>query len=362
MLNSSSIPTLRKLSISITAKIALKKANKMFKLTFEVIAQKSQADLKNTLISALYRLGYQPQARKGFIYAPGKLPVMLVAHLDTIHREMIRTVCYSKDRNIIMSPQGIGGDDRAGVYMILRIIKKCPCHVLFCEDEEIGGVGAREFTRSGVKPNINYIVELDRRGANEAVFYECDNPDFTKMVTSFGFMEEMGSFSDISIIAPNLQVAAVNLSAGYFHEHSKHEYVDLNIVERNIERVKRLVATPSEKFEYLEASHPYRGRWDFDKYYDYLDDGEVETKMLMPLPESAHIKKPDGELIDSTAPYFLDNEGKVYKYLYDQDVVVAMNEYEAWTENCAPVKFEPKDSVEIEVVSWDDDFDLTDVA
>jgi putative aminopeptidase FrvX len=68
-----------------------------------------------------------------------------------------------------MSPYGIGGDDRAGVYMIMQILKAARCHVLFCEDEETGGNGAREFTKSSIHPEIHYIVELDRRDTNDAV-------------------------------------------------------------------------------------------------------------------------------------------------------------------------------------------------
>lgn len=59
-----------------------------------------------------------------------------------------------------MSPQGIGGDDRCGVFMVLQIIRSVNCHVLFCEDEETGGNGARAFERSRIKVKVNYIVEI----------------------------------------------------------------------------------------------------------------------------------------------------------------------------------------------------------
>ena len=50
-------------------------------------------------------------------------------------------------RAVAMSPQGIGGDDRCGVWMILQILRTANCHVLFCEDEEVGCVGAKKFTK-----------------------------------------------------------------------------------------------------------------------------------------------------------------------------------------------------------------------
>jgi hypothetical protein len=222
-------------------------------MTFEEIVRKSQSALKQALLSELRKQGYTTCTKKGFLYAKGSLPVLLVAHLDTVHKEIVKTICYSSDGKIVMSPQGIGGDDRAGVFMILEIIKKHHCHVLFCEDEEVGGLGAYAFVKSKLRPDVNFIVELDRRGSNDAVFYECDNPDFTKHVCGFGFKEAIGSFSDISIIAPYIGIAAVNISAGYYHEHIRYEYVDLSVVKENIGRVGKLVSTRSDKFEYLET-------------------------------------------------------------------------------------------------------------
>lgn len=328
-------------------------------LTFEEIVRKSQRELKKVLMSELAHMGYRTRTKKGFIYAKSSLPVMLVAHMDTVHKESVKTICYSKDGTIVMSPEGIGGDDRAGVYMILQIIKKYRCHVLFCEDEESGGIGAQEFAESDIIPEINYIVELDRRGSHDAVFYDCNNPEFTKFVTDFGFKEEMGSFSDISIIAPKLKVAAVNISAGYYCEHSRHEYVDLQVMKKNIELVGKMVSTPSEKFEYIEAvyfrhsslwgSRYYEDILDFEKYYQGSSDAVI--KSLMPLPESAHIKMANGDIEEcDCGQYLIDDIGKAYEYLYDLGVAIEMNDCEVRSENNMPVRFKDKNSVEIEVV------------
>ena len=116
--------------------------------------------------------------KPGYLYAEGTIPVLLAAHMDTVHRQPVEQICYSADGAVAMSPQGIGGDDRCGVWMILQILCTAKCHVLFCEDEEVGCVGAKKFTRGSLRPQVNYIVELDRRGSNDAVFYRCDNPEF----------------------------------------------------------------------------------------------------------------------------------------------------------------------------------------
>lgn len=223
-------------------------------MEFEEIFQFSQERLKQALETELIENGYAVRKQRGFLYAEGTVPVLLVAHLDTVHRTQPETICYSADGTVMMSPQGIGGDDRAGVYMILRLIQRVHCHALFCEDEETGGHGARAFTKSGIKPDVNYIVELDRMGSNDAVFYNCMNEQFEQHICSFGFQTAFGSFSDISILAPHLNLAAVNLSTGYYHAHQLGEYVRLDKVEKLISRVEKLLQKKTERFPY--ASKP----------------------------------------------------------------------------------------------------------
>ena len=93
-------------------------------MKLENIFRQTQRELKRSLKNELKSKGYKPTNKDGFLFCQGEYPVLLVAHLDTVHREPVKDICYNKDGNIIMSPQGIGGDDRAGVYMVLEIIKK----------------------------------------------------------------------------------------------------------------------------------------------------------------------------------------------------------------------------------------------
>ena len=143
----------------------------MQELTFETILRLPQMELKKTLKAELKSRGYPITDKPGYLYAEGTIPVLLVAHMDTVHRQPVEQICYSADGAVAMSPQGIGGDDRCGVWMILQILRTTNCHVLFCEDEEVGCIGAKKFTGGSLRPQVNYIVELDRRGNNDAVFY-----------------------------------------------------------------------------------------------------------------------------------------------------------------------------------------------
>lgn len=142
---------------------------------------------------------------------------------------------------------------------------------MFTEDEEKGCVGAEKFAVSDyiVNNDINYIIEIDRRGTNDCVFYSCDNQEFEKFIESTGYFKTAwGSVSDISTIAPALGVAAVNLSSGYFDEHTTRETINVEALLSTIEEAKKILALPCEEpFEYIEAAYGGYGNWwrDYDE-------------------------------------------------------------------------------------------------
>lgn len=185
---------------------------------------------------------------KSYIVVKGDAPCLLVAHLDTVHKCAPSVICTSA--NIWMSPTGIGGDDRCGVYTLLEVYERAKCKpwLLFTCDEEIGGRGALDFVddyKSGKMPEeldaVKYIIEVDRKGSKDSVFYELDNPEFEDFINKHGFKTAIGSFSDISYIAPAMRKAAVNLSSGYYNPHTQHEYIDTKVLDKIVDKVSALV-------------------------------------------------------------------------------------------------------------------------
>ena len=218
-----------------------------------------------------------------YILVPGEAPVLLVAHLDTAHLEKVETICRSS--KIWMSPQGIGGDDRCGVYALVSIhekAKKKPW-LLFTCGEEIGGVGANRFIEALYKDNelmermrsMKLIIELDRKGKDEAVYYNCYCPELENYITSKGFHTDYGSYSDIVDIAPVLKVAAVNLSCGYYNAHTEHEYIVIPELE-NVIKVVTEIVNESEEL----PSFPYEEDWRLDETQECFIPTQEEQKML----------------------------------------------------------------------------------
>ena len=229
-------------------------------MTIDKIFSTSDKKLKKILKVELSKRGYKTIHNKDkFLYAEGNAPYMLVAHLDTVHKALPSIICYSKDGNHIMSPQGIGGDDRCGVYIILELLKRLPFkpYIVFTMEEETGGFGAYAFADyiEDKAPDLKYIVEYDIKGNNDCVFYDCDNKDFIDFVESFGFAKAFGTFSDISIIAPVLKAAAVNLSSGYYNPHTLNEYVSVSDMNNIIEASVKMLCSQCEGFVYIQKTY-----------------------------------------------------------------------------------------------------------
>ncbi|MBR0288987.1 MAG: hypothetical protein IJQ82_08420 [Selenomonadaceae bacterium] len=258
-----------------------------------------------------------------FILVRGESPIMLLAHLDTVHSEPVKVICKSKDRNILMSPQGIGGDDRCGVYALVKtyaIADKKPW-LLFTCDEEVGGLGANAFCLAhkhsklpGELGNMKFHVEIDRRGSHDAVYYDCENLEFKKYITSKGFKTSFGSFSDISLVAPELGTAAVNLSSGYYNAHTQYEYIVRSELENTIAKVCEMVADVAKdsfpKYAYVKKVHTAI-KW-YDWYPNiYRDKERVYGSNANLLTRCSDIEDIDEEPVRKKLP-------SEYEQLYDE--------------------------------------------
>jgi hypothetical protein len=188
--------------------------------------------------------------------------VTLVAHIDTVwdrDREAGKgDAYYDREKNVLWSPNGLGADDRAGVFSLLYIYDNMPDdqkpNLLFCDFEESGGIGAERASEvfEGYLKHSLFFIELDRRGHNDAVFY-CDEPkSFVDYIQSFGFKKDWGTFSDIAEICPATKLCGVNLSIGFVDEHHETEMLFVNDMFRTIKRVMRII----------NDAHAKGNRWD----------------------------------------------------------------------------------------------------
>lgn len=208
-----------------------------------------------------------------FLYCQGDIPVLMVAHLDTVHKAPPKSIFFDQEEKIMWSPDGIGGDDRCGVWSILEILDKgLRPSIVFTWNEEVGALGASDFCTLLKKEDlahINFAIEIDRRGNMDCVFYDLESPEFESFIEEFNFKSAWGSFSDISTICPHFGFAGVNLSAGYFNEHTFQEHIDIMGMEYTIERASKILQDErvNSRWEWKEADRKnYYGKYSYAAY------------------------------------------------------------------------------------------------
>ena len=247
--------------------------NNDYKL-FCSLAQVSQNSLRTTLTSFVRKRYKEIYVTKDYIYAVGDIPIALVAHMDTVFKSPPKDIYYDREKGVMWSPQGLGADDRAGVFGIIKILQKgFKPTVLFCADEEKGALGAEQLIKDFVEPKspLQFIIELDRCGTNDCVFYDCGNQEFIKYIEDFGFIEDWGSFSDISEICPGWGIAGVNLSVGYDREHTTSETLKISALLNTIKKVENILS--QETWPFFRYIHkPYTWNYAYGYYASEYDD------------------------------------------------------------------------------------------
>lgn len=249
-------------------------SEKDYKLLVSVCQSPESALLKNltTILSKRYsNVIASPQ----YVFAEGSIPVLLLAHVDTVFSTYPENIFYDTQKNVMWSPEGLGADDRAGVFAILKIIDMgLRPSILFTTGEESGGIGVRAFCNdypSQIVEDLKFAIQLDRRGDEDCIFYRCGNKEFQNFIEKQGFTTDFGTFTDISTLCPKWDLAGVNLSIGYFNEHFEVEYLKIGSLFNTIEKVVKILKYVKHnknnisKYTYQAQSYLYFDSCIYDK-------------------------------------------------------------------------------------------------
>lgn len=243
---------------------------------FKMICQTSKDDLLEWLTAQMteYYGKQNVVATEEYLFCAGNQKMMLVSHLDTVHKKLPSKIVETA--TTLKSPQGIGGDDRCGVMAILTILKEIGPesrpYLLFTTDEETGMSSTKKAADDLMQriAAVNYIIELDRHGKDDAVFYECGNDVFIKWILSFGFKEKEGTGSDIKVLSDKWDLASANLSIGYESEHTVDETVYPHRMRETIDKVKKIIAETNP-----DVLFPLVKKKQYGSYYSSNQYGEA---------------------------------------------------------------------------------------
>jgi hypothetical protein len=211
-------------------------------------------------------LGHGVTDKENYLYLQNKKsPLLLQAHIDSYAKYGKKFEIYL-DEGILSANGILGADDRAGVFGIWSIAKRCAekkidiPNMLFTGGEESGGKGMKKFLQAVKDESFSHIklgIALDRRNANEYVTYVDIENEVKKYIEKWGFISGHGSYSDIKDWSEKTKIPSVNLSVGYYDNHFQTETLHLDELTMTINRVMKIVQNPIPKLYPCKAKYTY---------------------------------------------------------------------------------------------------------
>lgn len=227
----------------------------------------------------------------------GDKRILLNAHMDTVGSAAPDIIVEQiKDSGTVLhstNNQVIGGDDKCGVFAVLRMISNkaidTPLSGLLTVSEETGCNGARHAMEhhSDKFSDIVFNITIDRNGNTDIITQNSDyklcSDVMDKMLQEWGKPFDLrttsGSISDVSEIVSTLDINGINLFAGYYNAHSGKEYIIMEHLYESIAFATLLVPKLLQhfknhpehiKFEATKAfSYAYGGAYDWSGYENY---------------------------------------------------------------------------------------------
>ena len=183
------------------------------------------------------------------VYVPGgrRDRVLLVAHADTLfpNPQVELQDGFIRSTN---PEAGIGADDRAGCC-ILWLLKGLGHSLLVTNSEEHGQLGAKALMEDAdMARELNrhcFALAFDRKGHRDLVFYEVGSSDFANWCGDWftGFQEAPGSVTDICEICDS--VCGVNVSVGFYNEHTPDEFLHYGAWRNTLTIAQRVLGRPN---------------------------------------------------------------------------------------------------------------------
>lgn len=228
-------------------------------------------------------------------YGNGKgATILLSAHMDTVKGVVRDREIIEKDGIIRSSKGALGADDRAGIAIILEVLRNLEdmefngnVKVAFSREEEVGCIGASRIKDKWYK-DVDLAIVVDRKG-NRDIVVGCGQAFCSDSVGMF--LEEVskmvdmdwkcteGGISDAMVFSEN-GVNSVNLSCGYMNEHTDKEFVVLNDMKDTVKLMLQTFAVinqfydtfeePKRENKWVEAWYPKNK--DYDSYASYYED------------------------------------------------------------------------------------------
>ena len=190
------------------------------------------------------------------------------------------------------------------------------CGYIFTCNEQSGMHGAKKTVSDKIydlyKTNYLYFIEIDRKGVDNLAHYDDMNNAFRQKLEQYtGYKIVPGSVTDICQICSYTNTVGINISAGYYNQHSYNQVTDVQYLKQLPNKVKKLIETIGRNIQFKSQEKTH----DSNKYYDYYGGTHKKQNInIIPLSKTKskqtgyktinttrniqHIAKNDGMLSD----------------------------------------------------------------
>ena len=216
----------------------------------------------------------------------------IVAHMDQVQERHSKDFIAYEAEDIIIgfSPkhkeqQGLGADDKCGLWIGLKCLQKFDCLKLaFFVGEEVGCKGSG-LANMAFFDDCRFVIEPDRKGSEDLITQIGWTPlcsdDFLKDIgfKKFGYKEAEGMMTDIEALKDKgLMLSCINVSCGYYKPHSNEEFVYKPALLNCFAFVEHIIKTCTKVYPHIDNTAYYEKQ---NYYGDIYDDYYSEIYDLL---------------------------------------------------------------------------------
>lgn len=217
----------------------------------------------------------------------------VVAHLDQVQTN------HSSDFKVIDTGEilfgysnknrrmeGLGADDKNGVWIALQCLKKYDViKIAFFVEEECGTIGSSHADMDFFS-DCRFILEPDRRGKSDlitSIYSDICSEDFLSQIyfEDFGYQEQNGMLTDVATLGNNgVGISCLNISCGYYNPHSDEEFTNKADLLNCLHFVENIIETCTDVYPHkIEPRYKsYGTTYGKNTYYDWYDRDYHYTK------------------------------------------------------------------------------------
>lgn len=186
----------------------------------------------------------------------------IVSHMDEVHTLREKDYTVMKNGDVLFgfsakqgTMQGIGADDKNGIWVALKLLEEEPAmKAVFFVEEEIGCNGSRKVDMSFFK-DCRYVLQCDRKGASDFItnisgIDLCSDAFVRDMnLGKHSYNKSIGFMTDVlELKKRGLKVSAVNVSCGYYAPHTNGEYTRFSELVKCLKMLQEFVETHTDVY------------------------------------------------------------------------------------------------------------------